>query len=254
MKTVLLSGLFAACLFNAQSTQNPCTSGLGGDVDPSFIEIRVNSTSLNHQTFTSQNVFYHEYPASGNTTATLVAGQSYSFYTSTSSEAVIGIWLDANQNNVFEPQEYQQLVNSMNTQNTASFTVPASAANGNTRMRIRSRAYGSSINSNNACTAFGSGETRDYTVNITGTQLGTKEIHPASSLTVYPNPVADLLHIEGKEFILSAEIYNLEGRKIGNQIINSNHAWVDLSEYVPGEYLIRTFTRSEIRTFKISRK
>ncbi len=254
MKTILLSSLFTTCLFNAQSTQNPCTSNLGGDVDPSFIEIRINSTSLNHQTFTSPNVFYHEYPASGNTTATLAAGQSYSFYTSTSSEAVIGIWLDINQNNVFEPQEYQQLVNSMNTQNTTSFTVPVSAANGNTRMRIRSRAYGSSINSNNACTTFGSGETRDYTVNITGTQLGTKELNRTSNLTVYPNPTTDFLHIEGKESILSSEIYNMEGRKIGSQIINSTQASVDLAGYVPGEYLIKVFTRSEIRTFKISKK
>lgn len=254
MKTILLTGIFTACLFHAQSTQSPCTSNLGGDTDPSFIEIRINSTSFNHQTFASQNVFYHEYPSSGNTTATLVAGQSYSIYTSTSSEAVIGIWLDTNQNNVFEPQEYQQLVNSMSTQNTTSFTVPASAANGNTKMRIRSRAYGSSISSNNACTTFGSGETRDYTVNITGTQLGTKETGPADLFTVYPNPTTDFLHIEGKAILISAEIYTIDGRKIGNQIINSTHASVDLSGYVAGEYLIKVFTRSEIRTFKISKK
>lgn len=254
MKTILLTGIFTACLFHAQSTQSPCTTNLGGDVDPSFIEIRINSTSFNHQTFASQTVFYHEYPASGNTTATLAAGQSYQMYTSTSSEAVIGIWLDANQNNVFEPQEYTPLVNSMSTQNTTSFTVPASAANGNTRMRIRSRAYGSSINSNNACTTFGSGETRDYTVNITNTQLGTKEISPESSLTVYPNPTADFLYVDGKEVILSAEIYTLEGRKIGSQIINGTRATIDLSGYAPGEYLVKAITRSDSRTFKISKK
>ncbi|MDQ1161864.1 hypothetical protein QE422_002232 [Chryseobacterium sp. SORGH_AS 447] len=254
MKTILLTGIFTACLFHAQSTQSPCTSNLGGDVDPSFIEIRINSTSLNHQTFASQTVFYHEYPASGNTTATLTAGQSYQMYTSTSSEAVIGIWLDVNQNNVFEPQEYTQLVNSMSTQNTTSFTIPATAANGNTRMRIRSRAYGSSIGSNNACTTFGSGETRDYTVNITGNQLATKEINPESSLIVYPNPTADFLYVEGKVVILSAEIYTLEGRKIGSQMINSTRASVNLSGYAPGEYLVKAITRSDSRMFKISKK
>ncbi|WP_294287283.1 GEVED domain-containing protein [uncultured Chryseobacterium sp.] len=254
MKTILLSGLFAACLLNAQSAPNPCTSNLGGDVDPSFIEIRINSTSFDHQTFASQNVFYHDYPSSGNTTATLVVGQSYQIYTSTSSEAVIGFWLDTNQNSIFEPQEYTQLVNSMNTQNTTVFTVPVSAASGNTRMRIRSRAYGSSINSNNACTTFGSGETRDYTLNITGAQLGTREVGPAGTLNAYPNPTTDFLQIEGKELILSAEIYNMEGRKIGTRAINAVNALLNLSEYAPGEYLVRIFTRSDNRTFKIYKK
>uniref|UniRef100_A0AAU6WML0 GEVED domain-containing protein n=1 Tax=Chryseobacterium endophyticum TaxID=1854762 RepID=A0AAU6WML0_9FLAO len=254
MKSALVPCILLASFFNAQSTQSPCTSNLGGDVDPTFIEIRINSTPFNHQTFSSQNVFYHEYPASGNTTATLAAGQTYQIYTSTSSEAVIGMWLDINQNNVFEPQEYKQLVNSMSTQNTTSFTVPASAATGNTRMRIRSRAYGSTIGSGNACTSFGSGETRDYIVNVTGTQLGTKEINPVSNLAVYPNPTADFLHIHGKELILSLGVYNAEGRKIKSQIINNSRAVIDLSDYAPGEYLVKVLTRTDNRIFKVLKK
>lgn len=251
MKTVLLTSIFMACLFDAQSTQNPCISNLGGDIDPSFIEIEINSTPFSHQTFSSSGIFYHDYPASGNTTATLTAGQTYQIYTSTSSEAVIGMWLDTNQNDIFEAQEYKPLVNSMSTQNTTSFTVPASAANGNTRMRLRSRAYGSTIGSGNACTSFGSGETRDYTVNILGTQLETKEISLGNNIEIYPNPTADLLHIQGKELILFLEVYNMEGRKIKSQIINNSNITIDLSAYVPGEYLVKIFTRTNNRTFKV---
>lgn len=254
MKLALIPSILLAFLCNAQSTQSPCTSNLGGDVDPSFIEIKINSTPFTHQTFASQSVFYHEYPASGNTTATLAAGQAYQIYTSTSSEAVIGIWLDANQNNIFEPQEYKQLVNSMSTQNTTSFTVPASAMNGNTKMRIRSRAYGSSIAANNACTTFGSGETRDYTVNITGSQLATNENSVDHISKIYPNPTADFLTIEDRTSILSVEIYTAEGRKISGQQVNNTRVSVDLSEYVPGIYMVKVFTKAGSRTFKIYRK
>ena len=254
MKLALIAGIFLASFCNAQSTQNPCTSNLGGDVDPAFIEIRINSTTFNHQTFSAPSSFYHDYPASGNTTATLVAGQSYQIYTSTSSEAVIGVWMDFNQNNIFETQEYMQLVNSMNTQNTTSFTVPSFAANGSTKVRIRSRAYGSSINSNNACTTFGSGETRDYTLNISSTQLGTKEVDADHHLSFYPNPTSDLLQINSREFILNAEIYTMEGRKIAERVINDSHAVLNLSGYVPGAYLVRVSTRSGQQTFTVHKK
>ncbi|WPO84400.1 T9SS type A sorting domain-containing protein [Chryseobacterium sp. JJR-5R] len=118
-------------------------------------------------------------------------------------------------------------------------------------MRIRSRAYGSAINPGNACSSFGSGETRDYTVNILGTQLGTKEISLGNNIEIYPNPTADLLHIQGKEFILLLEVYNMEGRKIKRQTINNSNITIDVSAYVPGEYLVKIFTRTNNRTFKV---
>ncbi len=251
MKRSLLAGILFTGLSYAQ---NVCVSNLGGDTDPSFIEIRINSTAFNHQTFSAQNEFYHAYPASGNTTATLNAGQAYQFYTSTSSEAVIGIWLDENRNGVFEQQEYQQLVNSMVTQNTKTFTVPASAANGNTLLRIRSRAYGSSISALDACSPFGSGETRDYTVNIISSQLGTKDITAADQFRLYPNPAADFVTVEGKETILFVEIYTLEGRKLALQQINNIRGSVDLSAYIPGEYVVQVNTRSGKKTYRVSKK
>lgn len=245
-----------ACVFITGfcSAQTPCISNLGGDTDPSFIEIKINSTPFNHQTYAVQNEFYHAYPASGNTTATLNAGQAYQIYTSTSSEAVIGIWLDENRNGVFEPQEYKQLVNSMITQNTTTFTVPASAANGSTLLRIRSRAYGSSISAGDACSPFGSGETRDYTVNMINSQLGTKDITAADQFRLYPNPTVDSVIFEGKETILSAEIYTMEGRKLALQHINNIRGSVDLSGYVPGEYMIQVNTRSGKKAYRISKK
>lgn len=245
-----------ACIFITGfcSAQTPCISNLGGNTDPSFIEIKINSTAFSHQTYAAQNEFYHAYPASGNTTATLNAGQAYQFYTSTSSEAVIGIWLDENQNGIFEQQEYKQLVNSMITQNTKTFTVPASAANGNTLLRIRSRAYGSSIGAGDACSPFGSGETRDYTVNIINSQLGTKDITAADPFRLYPNPTADFITIEGKDTILSVEIHTVEGRKLALQHINMIRGSVDLSAYIPGEYVVQVNTRSGKKMYRILKK
>ncbi|MNK34126.1 hypothetical protein D3C87_526270 [compost metagenome] len=147
----------------------PCTENLGGGIEPSFITVKINNSTFDHNTYTEPTTYYHEYPQSGNTTAILEAGQTYSLYTFTSSEAVIALWIDSDHNGAFEEDEYTELVNSLDSQNTTSLTIPANTLPGPTKMRMRSRAYGSAINTADACTTFGSGETRDYTFTITST-------------------------------------------------------------------------------------
>ena len=118
-----------------------CISDLGGGSDPSFLKFEITGTTLTHETLLPLTEFYHDYPQANNTTATLVAGQEYSAFTFTSSEAVVGLWIDSNQNNDFEESEYKQLVNSMASQNNSTFTLTADALPGNTKIRLRTRAY-----------------------------------------------------------------------------------------------------------------
>ena len=164
MKKIYLLTLGVLLASHLEAQNSPCTTDLGGGSDPSFLKFEITGTVLIHETLSPLTTYYHEYPQANNTTATLVAGQEYSAFTFTSSEAVVGLWIDSNQNNQFEEDEFKLLVSSMSSQNNSTFTVSADALPGNTKVRLRTRAYGSTITGLNACTFFGSGETRDYTV------------------------------------------------------------------------------------------
>lgn len=205
-----------------------CTANLGGGIDPSFITFKINGTTFDHNTFSAPTEFYHNYPH----TTVLNSGQTYDFYTATSSEAVIGIWLDYNQNNIFESSEYSEIVNNMQTQNTTSFTIPNNAPNGLVKMRIRSRAYGNSITGTDSCTTFGSGETRDYIFTLNN-NLGIQDIASTSKLKIFPNPSDTFVNIETTIKIEKITIYNLYGQKITTY--NSNI--MDISNLKSGTYI-----------------
>ncbi len=83
----------------------------------------------------------------------------------------IGIFIDINNDGDFSDvgeQVYQSTgtVMSGTTLITGSFTVPSTAINGSTRLRIRSRNNSEIVTS--ACGSFSSGETEDYTLIISG--------------------------------------------------------------------------------------
>lgn len=111
---------------------------------------------------------YTIYPAAGNTTASLQQGSSYNLSVTSKANSIISLWLDYNQNGLYESTEWTQVTTSSipDTASTVSFTVPVTALLGQTGMRVRSRAAGSSNGANDACTEFFSGETEDYTVTI----------------------------------------------------------------------------------------
>ncbi|MDQ1098267.1 MULTISPECIES: GEVED domain-containing protein [Chryseobacterium] len=252
MKKKLTVFLFWGALMNAQNT--PCTTNLGGDIDPGFITIRINNTTFNHDTFAVLTSFYHEYPASGQTTATLTAGQSYSLYTSTSSEAVIGLWMDYNNNGTFESNEFTPLVNSMNTQNTTTLNIPASLPSGALKIRFRTRAYGSSINGGNACSSFGSGETRDYTLTVVNNALSTQDIRKEAQLQYYPNPVNNIFYIENSIPIKTIRVFDLSGKLLISLQPEQKKTALDMSALPAGIYMIQTETASGKRNVKVQKK
>ncbi len=214
--------------------QTVCTTDLGGGVDPVFLTFNINTTTLQHDTFFQQLEYYNEYPQDGNTTAVLGAGVEYGIYTFTSSEAVIGLWVDYNHNNEFEETEYTLLVNSMTTQNTTNFVIPADAPLGNTKIRLRSRAYGSSITGSNSCTSFGSGETRDYTVTISPA-LSTTKYTGSKKLNIYPNPAEDIAVVGSSQDIKEVALYGISGNRIA--VSSSNQ--IDVSACASGIYIVK---------------
>ncbi|WP_062056950.1 GEVED domain-containing protein [Aquimarina longa] len=108
------------------------------------------------------------------------------------------VWIDYNQDGDFTDFG-EQVWSQSATQNTTvsgNFTVPSSAINGNTRMRVTMR-YNTAPSS---CGSFNYGEVEDYTVVIGGTAL-FKDNNPSSfknittTVKVYPNPAHDILNV-----------------------------------------------------------
>lgn len=98
-------------------------------------------------------------------TTTLSLGVTYNISVTCDAAAITSVWFDWNQNGSYEASEWvQPYINA--TTGSVQVTVPINAVQGNTGMRVRSRAVGNINGAIDACTAFGSGETEDYVINI----------------------------------------------------------------------------------------
>ena len=85
--------------------------------------------------------------------------------TTGTTNSIMSVWIDYNQNGFLEASEHYQLATSARI-GTATIFIPATAKSGITKMRVRSRSVGSPNGPTDACTTFGSGETEDYDINI----------------------------------------------------------------------------------------
>jgi hypothetical protein len=81
---------------------------------------------------------------------------------------IISVWIDYNQNGTFETTEWTQVSTTSvaGVANTVAITIPVTALNGLTGIRVRARASGSPNAAGDACTLFGSGETEDYYIRL----------------------------------------------------------------------------------------
>lgn len=109
-------------------------------------------------------------PPSATTTAILSQGSSYNLGVTTDAVNNISVWIDYDHNLVYDAYEWTEVCSTSvaGVPNFAVITVPQGSYNGTTGMRIRSRQAGTLNGASDACTQFGSGETEDYTVTITG--------------------------------------------------------------------------------------
>ena len=123
--------------------------------------------TINNATGASPSPFYTYYSS---LSTDLTPGSAYTITLSPgtySSGNYIAVWIDYNQNGVFDADENlgTVLIPPTPTTGTINFTVPATATSGTTRMRVREVWNNSSFD---ACTTYSYGETEDYNVNIQG--------------------------------------------------------------------------------------
>ena len=177
----LCSGTSAALNVSVASGLSYCTPTHSGGVIINSVSINtLNATGLNAST----SPYYNLNPNSGSTTTTLVAGSTYPITATSSATGVASVWIDYNQNGVFESTEWVQLFTT-GTTGTVNLSVPSGALNGSTRMRVRTR----SVTPNgaiDACTVFSSGSCEEFTITITGGLPATSYTYawtPAIGLT-----------------------------------------------------------------------
>ena len=150
----------------------------------------VQLNTLNNVTAGAAAPYYTLYPTAGATTTTLTAGSTYTITLSpgTYTENDLAAWIDFNQNgtltDVSEKLGETDDVGAAPAAATFTFTVPLSAKNGTTKLRVRDMDF-AGTGTMDPCLAQSSyGETEDYTITIVGgVDLYTVTWSPATYLS-----------------------------------------------------------------------
>ena len=145
-------------------------------------------------------------------------------FASTAYTEYVKIYADWNKNGVFTDAG-ELIVNAAGstsaTTRSASFTVPATAKSGTTRLRV----VASDNSATASCNSYSYGETEDYTLNVTGGTARTdgsvarQGNGSAEQYTLYPNPASDVLSIArplgaDPEQAFSVRVYDLRGSEV----------------------------------------
>lgn len=88
--------------------------------------------------------------------------------------------------------------------------------------------------------------THNFTNNCT---LSLQENELVNTISVYPNPVKDILYFQTKENVFKVEIYDVAGRIVCSKSILENK--VNLNELKTGNYFLKLYTEKGIMNTKI---
>ena len=165
----LLGGLSFESVSDDALADYPVTSLGGNGFDMTAVSITgttLNNTST-RPTAASGN-YYVNWAASGSKTCTLTTGTNYTLNVTTNGSYNISLWIDYNQDKVFQANEWTQVATSTSygTVNSVVFKIPNTALSGDTRMRIRTNYSWYSNTSTDATSTFYYGSTEDYTITV----------------------------------------------------------------------------------------
>ncbi len=165
----------------------------------------------------------------------------------------VSIWIDYNNNFIFEEDEFTFIGGGAGTAVTGEITIPADTPAGEYRMRVRVAAVIDDLATWNMACDEGQtfGETEDYTVKVG--ELGVSDLN-SSEFSFYPNPVKDVLNITSKKQVENVAVFNLTGQQVMDKLYVSN-GQVSVSSLTPGVYVFNvTLEGGQIETFKIIKK
>jgi len=156
-----------------------------------------------------------------------------------------GAYIDWNNNGIFTDEgEFYDLGEIMSDGSapasvSANITVPADAQTGFRRMRVIMKYdWNEPMAPIDPCedNDFYVGQVEDYTVNVTE-NLAVSDIRK-NNISVYPNPVNDILNISSDQEIHSIKIYDLSGKNILNTYKKGKQIQVDFSGLASGTYIL----------------
>ena len=147
-------------------------------------------------------------------------------WTSTVYSEGYAVWIDYNKNGLFTDagELVYSKATSTATSASGSFTVPATATVGATRMRVSMKYNGIPT----SCETLSYGQVEDYSVNIlTGTAISTlaetNSNEALTSISLYPNPTRDVLNIETNSSTkLNYTVINYLGQVVKTGSIENN--------------------------------
>lgn len=164
------------------------------------------------------------------------------------------VWIDFDNSGSFDENEFFYIGTGSGETLTENIAIPADAADGNYRMRVRVAAVpDTDATWDMSCDEDqGYGETEDYTVTVDGV-AGIND-YTSSNFTYFPNPMENELNITSNKNIESISVYNLLGQVVMNNV-NFAAGKVDVSSLSTGTFLFRvTFEDGVVENFKVLKK
>jgi hypothetical protein len=160
-----------------------------------------------------------------------------------------GVWIDYNQNGVFEANEFTYIGTGLDEVLTQNVTIPTDALDGVTRIRfVASATVASAFDATYACGPVSAtqnyGEMEDYRINISN-PLATPG-HTASQFSLYPNPTNGSVNLQFATSIdvKSVSVISISGRTVYSQNMNgaSDVYQLDLQDIASGVYIVKVDT------------
>ena len=213
----------------------------------------------NFKTFSGKNGGYGKFDT---ILTTLQAGKTYpvslkpGFSGSSFSEGA-RVWIDLNQDGDFDDAGEQVIEFPRFTSTVSgSVTIPTTAKNGVTRLRVSMKYVGFSGTPPTPCESFSGGEVEDYCV-LLENRIPTVDILRGDDFEVFPNPFSHFLTIKNKNLdnqILMIELMSLDGRVLFSKKIDENPYETVLTDLPPlsnGLYFLKIRTPKGIWVSKV---
>lgn len=171
---------------------------------------------------------------------------------------VTTVWIDWNQNCVFEATEEYDLGTAFGTANGPAsnsglmVAVPADAVLGNTVMRVTTKYNSASTSCENSHDA----EVEDYTVNVL-TSLTVDEFGTGTSFSVYPNPNNGSFNVKinnTSDKDIKISVFDMRGRSVYANNYQSNSDFnetINLGTVQSGMYMLQVTDGVNTQTKKI---
>lgn len=93
-------------------------------------------------------------------------------------------------------------------------------------------------------------QTVGYTLTVSENTTGTVS-HELSGLKIYPNPVADVLTISNDTAISTIEVFDINGRRLLNEVVNTTSATINVSSFAAGTYFVKVTADGKTATQQV---